>query len=78
MHGMVHIFSNHLATELQIGLEEAGKPGGLGSGWGCGGGEGEGENAAAEIQARAAGGWGQAGGRGVRGRSDRRGTMGQN
>lgn len=76
---MVHIFSNHLAAELQIGLEEAGKPGGLGSGWRCGGRTGEGENAAAEIQVRAAGGWGQAGGRGVRGRwSERRGTMGQN
>lgn len=42
MHGMVHIFSNHLATELQIGLEEAGEPGGLGSGWACGGGSGKG------------------------------------
>lgn len=29
---MVHIFSNHLAAELQIGLEEVGKLGGLGSG----------------------------------------------
>ena len=29
---MVHIFNNHLAAELQIGLEEGGKPGGLGSG----------------------------------------------
>lgn len=42
MHGMVHIFSTCLATELQIGLSGSREPGGLGSG-GRGGGEGKGE-----------------------------------
>lgn len=63
MHGMVHIFSNHLATELQIGLRKQGSQ----EAWGVGGrvvaGRGKGE-CSSRNPSKSSCGWGQAGGRG--------------